>query len=89
MRGVLLAAILLAGCGSPPTPEERAIRVAYGEARSRFHYPEDLRSRPPIVKDLGDHWRIYFHGYPAYAGGDVLVDVRKSDLSVLDSAAGQ
>ena len=89
MKGVLLAAILLAGCGPPPTPEEQAIQVAYGEARSRFHYSQDIRSLPPKVEDLGDHWRIYFQGPPGYVGGDPIVDVRKSDLSVLDSFSGQ
>ena len=88
-RNALLAVILLAGCGPPPTPEERAIQVAYGEARSRFHYSEDIRNPPPSVDDLGDHWRIYLRGDPGSTGGDVIVYVRKSDLSVLDSMAGQ
>jgi len=89
MRGALLAAALLAGCGPAPTPEEQAIRVAYGEARSRFHYSQDISNPPAQVTDLGDHWRIYFQGPSCCTGGDVIVYVRKSDLSVLDSVAGQ
>jgi len=89
IRGALLAAILLASCGPAPTPEEQAIRVAYGEARSRFHYSEDIRNPPPRVNDLGDRWRIYFGGNPGTVGGDVIIYVRKSDFSVLDSMAGQ
>ena len=89
MKPVLLAAILLTSCGPPPTPEEQAIRVAYDEARSRFDYSENLRNLPPRVDDLGDRWRVYFRGPPCCTGGDVMVDVRKSDLAVLDSVAGQ
>jgi hypothetical protein len=88
-RGALLVAILLVSCGPPPTPEEQAIQVAYGEARSRFHYSQDIRNLPPRVDDLGDRWRIYFQPPPGYTGGDPVVDVRKSDISVVDSGSGQ
>lgn len=89
MRGVLLAAILLASCGPPPTREEQAIQVAYGEARDRFRYSQDIRKLPPRVEDRGDRWRIHFQPRPEMTGGDPIVDVRKSDLSVVDSISGQ
>jgi hypothetical protein len=89
MKTALFATILLAGCGAPPTPEEQAIQVAYGDARQRFHYAEDIRSRPPRVEDRGDRWRIQFQAPPQTVGGDVMVDVRKSDLTVLVAVAGQ
>jgi hypothetical protein len=89
MKGAFLIAILLASCGPTLTPEERAIQVAYGEARSRFHYSEDIRNPPPRVNDLGDRWRIYFAGNPGTVGGDAIIYVRKSDFSILDSMAGQ
>ena len=87
--GALLAAVLPAGCGPLPTPEQQAIRVAYDEARSRFHYAQDLRTLPPRVTDRGDYWRVYFQGPPCCTGGDVIVEVRKSDLAILEAAAGQ
>jgi hypothetical protein len=89
MKSAFLIAILLASCGPTLTPEERAIQVAYGEASSRFHYSEDIRTLPPGVKDQGDRWLIYFQGHPGHAGGDAIIYVRKSDFSILESMAGQ
>lgn len=89
MKGVLFAAILLASCGPPPTREEKAIQVAYGEARDRFRYSQDIRKLPPRVEDMGDRWRIHFQPRPEMTGGDPIVDVRKSDLSVVSSISGQ
>ena len=89
MKGVLLAAILLGGCGAAGTREEQAIRVAYGEARSRFGYAQDIRTRPPHVEDRGDRWRIEFRSPPLMVGGNPVIDVRKSDLSILLSVEGQ
>lgn len=89
MRGALLVAILLASCGPPPTREEQAIQVAYAEARERFHYSEDIRKLPPTVEDSGEFWTIHFQLRPERAGGAPIVEVRKSDLSVMGSASGQ
>lgn len=89
MKCALLFALLLAGCSPPLSQEERAIRVAYGEARDRFHYTEDLGKLPPQTEDLGDTWRIHFQLRPERAGGAPIVDVRKSDLEVIGSVSGQ
>jgi hypothetical protein len=89
MRGALLAAILLASCGPPPSREEQAIQVAYGVARDRFRYSQDIRKLPPRVEDLGDRWRIHFQPPAQMTGGDPMVDIRKADLLVLSSISGQ
>jgi hypothetical protein len=89
MRGALLAAIFLASCGPSLTREERAIQVAYNQAKVQFRYSEDIRERPPTVEDLGDRWRIHFQLRPEYAGGAPIVDVLKSDLSIVGSISGQ
>jgi hypothetical protein len=89
LRPGLLALLLLAGCGPAPSPQERAIQAAYGEARSRFDYAQDIRRLPPGVEDRGDRWRIQFRPAPGMIGGDVLVEVRKSDMAILLAVAGQ
>ena len=89
VRHSLLAALLLAGCGPSLSREEQAIQVAHDEARSRFHYAQDIRARPPRVGNRGDHWRVYFRGPAGAVGGNVMIDVRKSDLSVMASIADQ
>lgn len=89
MRSALLATILLASCGSRATPEEQAIQVAYDQARGQFHYSENIRKLPPRMEDLGDRWRIHFQLRPERAGGAPIIDVRKSDFSVVDSISGQ
>lgn len=89
MKVILFAAILLAGCGPAPTREQQAIQVAHDLAREHFHYSEDIRRLPPTVEDLGDRWRIHFQLRPGYAGGAPIVDVSKSDLSVVDSVSSQ
>lgn len=89
MRAVLIASILLAGCSAAPTREQQAVQIAYGEARERFQYSEDIRRLPPIVENLGDRWRIHFQLRPGLAGGAPIVDASRSDLSVMDSVSSQ
>lgn len=89
MRVALLAAIFLAGCGPELTREQRAIQVAHEQAREQFDYSEDIRELPPRMEDLGDRWRIHFQLRPEFAGGAPIVDIRKSDFSVVSSISGQ
>lgn len=89
MKAFLLSSLSLASCGPPLTREEQAVQVAYYDARDRFHYSEDIRTRPPRVKDMGDHWRIEFQSPASMVGGNPVVDVRKSDLAVVLSVEGQ
>ena len=86
---LLFSSLLLASCGPPLTREEQAVQVAYDDARARFHYSEDIRARPPRVKDMGDRWRIEFRSPASMVGGNPVVDVRKSDLSIVLSVEGQ
>lgn len=89
MKTALLAVVLIASCGPPPTQEQRAIQVAYAHAQERFRYRQDIERFPPAVEDRGDRWLITFQAPPDMAGGNAWVEIRKSDLSVLDSVAGQ
>ena len=89
MTAFLLSSLLLASCGPPLTREQQAVQIAYDDARSRFHYSEDIRTRPPNIRDLGDRWRIEFRSPQSMVGGNPVVDVRKSDLAIVLSVEGQ
>ncbi len=89
MRGAFLAAVLVASCGPALTQEQRAIQVAHAHAQARFRYAVDIERLPPTVEDRGDRWFITFHAPRGMMGGNAMVEIRKSDLSVLDSMADQ
>jgi hypothetical protein len=89
LKAILLAIALLAGCGPGPTREQRAIQIAYAHAQARFHYDRNIERQPPTVDDRGDRWFITFHNAPGTIGGNVMVEIRKSDLIVLESMADQ
>ena len=89
MMAFLLSSLLLASCGPSLTREQQAVQIAYDDARSRFDYSEDIRARPPRIRDLGDRWRIEFRSPSSMVGGNPVVDVRKSDLAIVLSVEGQ
>jgi hypothetical protein len=86
LRSLLLATVLLAGCGPEPTREQQAITVAYDHARDRFAGSNpDYWLPPEKVEDHGDYWLIKFSARPGWVGNQPQVEVRKSDLKVLGS----
>jgi hypothetical protein len=89
VRLALAGAMLLAGCGAERTPEQRAVQVAYEHAQQRFRYDLNIEQIPPSVEDRGSYWLVTFHIPPDSVGGAPMVEVRKSDMTIVGSVAGQ
>jgi hypothetical protein len=87
MKRNALAALLLAlaACGAEAPSKEAAINTAHHHARDLYEYEGDIGKLPPKVEDLGDRWRIHFLLPPGSTGPAPIVDLRKSDLGIVES----
>jgi hypothetical protein len=87
----LLALLLVIGSGcqngnAPEPPQMAARRVADAYLES---IDLDDPQRPVRVSDEGDEWLVTYDVPPGAIGGDVKVWVRKSDMTITRSVAGQ